>query len=752
MMLFDQVSLCLFNASSWGSNQYLQNLTKLVVQFMDNLNFVFSELLDGNQAERLCHSQYNENMISSRVSPMAAAAEFQVIIINVQASLGCFALCLKFHHLLNVRPEFLTSIICITKFWKEEPLSSVIVCPASPGYNRFMFQPPSTYCYLDERSHRKSCKYTHWQPMTNMSTTYRMSPMQGTLPYDYDQYGKNYHIIIVSPSDQSWGTTPLQPEQDLLRANTTSVQGAPEVHKAHLQAMNYYWWCHWKMVIVDKLFECRKMDQPRGGIVMNQLTELEKLQDQQQNPTNALVHNCLYGIEFPSVFGTRARHNHPIAWPRVLNFYSLFCHLGAQIPILGLYGAFLAIVQVRLLDFVQPTMILTPPNHQWQLSNHDADKPPQTSGSPGPEMTHHGIMESGYFDTAATVQDHSESDWQQLWWWTSLMESPLQTAQDDDFLPTMTELAHPNYVNFYREIPSGYCGQSQSTIPHPQASESEGFDWDSELVAAAQYYEHTMHHGFFDAPVAATGGDHFHHDSEMLQALGSSQRLGASHEMSSCLSTTCFDPPLQSYRYMPYPTPARSFQPCASPIPTDQGDVGTAPPAPIIPPAPPVPAIPPAPPAPAPNMPPAPPPPPPPPVPTSIMFGPKVMSQVQFHARECMKTEVFKQSFLMSLTTSAVLAQQCLDKTALNYLNLPRTAAEVTKWSKGSKAQAQVVIMTNTIKNLWDSIKNIIQAHVISGYELQNALTLQIQLEIMEIINNLLQYNIFLYGEINVSN
>jgi hypothetical protein len=219
-------------------------------------------------------------------------------------------------------------------------------------------------------------------------------------------------------------------------------------------------------------------------------------------------------------------------------------------------------------------MILTPPlGHQWpQLSVHDdVDKLPQTSWSPELETTHHG-----YLDTAAMMQDHSKLDWQQqLWWWTIFMEPPSQATQDDDFLHTMTELAHPNYANFYREIPSGYSRQIQPTVSHPQASKPEGFDLDSELVAAEQYYEQTMHHGFFDAaPVAATSGDHRVHNSEILQASGSLQRLGAGHEINSRLYTTCFDPPPQSYRYMPYPSPARSFQPCTSSIPADQGDMG----------------------------------------------------------------------------------------------------------------------------------------------------------------------------------
>jgi hypothetical protein len=60
--------------------------------------------------------------------------------------------------------------------------------------------------------------------------------------------------------------------------------------------------------------------------------------------------------------------------------------------------------------------------------------------------------------------------------------------------------------------------------------------------------------------------------------------------------------------------------------------------------------------------------------------------------------------------------------------------------------------MTNTVKNLRDSIKDIIRVHVVSGYELQNALILLTQAQTAVIINNLLQHNDFLYGEINVSN
>jgi hypothetical protein len=39
--------------------------------------------------------------------------------------------------------------------------------------------------------------------------------------------------------------------------------------------------------------------------------------------------------------------------------------------------------------------------------------------------------------------------------------------------------------------------------------------------------------------------------------------------------------------------------------------------------------------------------------------------------------------------------------------------------------------MTNTVKNIWDSVKNLVWVHVLLGYDLQSALTLQMQANIM---------------------
>lgn len=59
--------------------------------------------------------------------------------------------------------------------------------------------------------------------------------------------------------------------------------------------------------------------------------------------------------------------------------------------------------------------------------------------------------------------------------------------------------------------------------------------------------------------------------------------------------------------------------------------------------------------------------------------------------------------------------------------------------------------MANTVKNLWDSIKSLVRIHVVLAYKLHKVLALQTQTEIGIIIQNLLQYHNFLYGEINVS-
>ncbi|KAG1889077.1 uncharacterized protein F5891DRAFT_987459 [Suillus fuscotomentosus] len=377
-------------------------------------------------------------------------------------------------------------------------------------------------------------------------------------------------------------------------------------------------------------------------------------------------------------------------------------------------------------------------------------------------------MESAYFDTS-TAHALDNSDWQQSQWWTSLMESPpLQADQDDDF--SSMALAPPDYAHFYRET-----GQSQPT-PYSQASESGGFDWDAEIAAAELYYNQA---GFFDAP-AATSGGHFAHDPEMPQASGSSQR--ASREMNSRLSTTRFDPPPRSNRYMPYPIPARFLRPPAIPIPTDQGDMSegsshslmsTVPfstsitlpqlvtvipqaiPPPVVPQTLPLPVVPQVlpppvvpqvlPPPVAPQiLPPPAVPPVVPPAPTDIIFGPEAVTRVQLLARERMKTRIVEISFLMTSKASATLAQQSLDQTVLTYNN-----PDITEWSRGSKAQAQVAIMANTIKNLRDSIKSLVRIHVVLAYELHKVLTLQTQTEVGIIIQNLLQYHNFLYGEIN---
>ncbi|KAG2055069.1 hypothetical protein BDR06DRAFT_971154 [Suillus hirtellus] len=419
----------------------------------------------------------------------------------------------------------------------------------------------------------------------------------------------------------------------------------------------------------------------------------------------------------------------------------------------------------RLSQAAQFLAMIPPMSHQWQLShsvNEQFETPESTNYGGSPEMTlgdkdfkdnhSHGIMESTYFDTS-TAHALDNSDWQQSRWWTSLMESPLpQADQDDDFLSMA--LAPPNYTHFYRET-----GQSQPT-PYSQASESGGFDWDAEIAAAELYYNQA---GFFDAP-AATSGGHFAHDPEMPQALGSSQR--ASHEMNSRLSTTCFDPPLRSNRYMPYPIPARFLQPPAIPIFTDQGDMSegsshslmsTVPfstlitlpqlvtvipqaiPPPVVPQTLPLPVVPQVlPPPVAPQILPLPAiPPVVPPAPTDIIFGPEAVTWVQLLAWECMKTRIVEISFLMTSKASATLARQSLDQTVLTYNN------------RGSKVQAQVAIMANTVKNLRDSIKSLVRIHVVLAYELHKALTLQMQMEVGIIIQNLLQYHNFLYGEIN---
>ncbi|KAG1853018.1 hypothetical protein C8R48DRAFT_777373 [Suillus tomentosus] len=411
--------------------------------------------------------------------------------------------------------------------------------------------------------------------------------------------------------------------------------------------------------------------------------------------------------------------------------------------------------------------MIPPTSYQWQLG-HSVDEQFETSETTNrggsSEMTlidsnseeDHSIMENAYFDTSeSTTQTLDNSDWQQLRWWTSLMESPppQEADQDDDF-SSMT-LAHPNYAHFYRETE-----QSQPT-PYSQASQSGGFDWDAEIAAAESYYNQT---GFFDTPVASTSGSHLAHDSEIPQASGSSQTDG--HEMNSRLSTTRFDPPPRSNRYMPYPIPARFLRPRASPIPFDQGDMSeefsyslmsttpfptaitlpqlvtvipqalpppmapqVLPPPPVAPQVLPPPAVPPV----------------APPVPTDVIFGPEILSQAQSRARELMKTQIVQDSFLMSLSTSASLARKSLDQTVLTYNN-----PDITEWSRGVQAQAHVAIMTNTVKNLRDGIKNIVRIHVVSAYELLKALTLQTQTETGIIIQNLLQHHNFLYGDINV--
>lgn len=341
--------------------------------------------------------------------------------------------------------------------------------------------------------------------------------------------------------------------------------------------------------------------------------------------------------------------------------------------------------------------MIPPTSHQWQVS-HGVDEqfetPESTNYGGSPEMTlgdsdfkddhSHGIMESAYFDTS-TAHALNNSDWQQSWWWTSLMESPPpQADQDDDF--SSMALAPPNYAHFYRET-----RQSQPT-PYSQASESGGFDWDAEIAAAELYYNQA---GFFDAP-AATSGGHFAHDPEMPQASGSSQRAG--REMNSCLSTTRFDPPPRSNRYMPYPIPARFLRPPAIPIPTDQGDMSegsshslmsTVPfstsitlpqlvtvipqaiPPPVVPQTlllPVVPQVLPPPVAPQ-ILPPPAVPPVAPPAPTDIIFGPEAVTRVQSLAREHMKTRIVESSFLMTLRASATLARQSLNQTVLTYNN-----------------------------------------------------------------------------------
>ncbi|KAG2090112.1 uncharacterized protein F5147DRAFT_658245 [Suillus discolor] len=399
--------------------------------------------------------------------------------------------------------------------------------------------------------------------------------------------------------------------------------------------------------------------------------------------------------------------------------------------------------------------MIPPLSHQWQLG-HSVDEqfenPESTTNSGGsPEMTlgdldseeDYSITESTYFDTS-TMQALDNSDWQQLQWWTSLMESPLpqEADQDDDF--SSMALAHPNYAHFYRET-----GQSQPTS-YSQASQSGGFDWDAEIAATESYYNQT---GFVDTPVAATSGGHLAHDSEMPQASGSSQRDG--REMNSHLSTTRFDPPLRSNRYMPYSIPSRSLRPRASPI-HDQGDMNegssyslmsttpiptaitlpqlvTVIPQILLPPV--APQV-----LPPPVVPPVAP-----PAPTDIIFGPEVLSQVQSRSWELMKTQVVQDSFLMLSSTSITLARQSLDQTVSSYNH-----SDITEWSRGVAAQAHVVKMSNTVKNLRDSIKSIVWIHVISAYALLNALTLQTQTEIGIIIQNLLQHNNFLYGNINV--
>ncbi|KAG2055207.1 hypothetical protein BDR06DRAFT_971018 [Suillus hirtellus] len=415
---------------------------------------------------------------------------------------------------------------------------------------------------------------------------------------------------------------------------------------------------------------------------------------------------------------------------------------GSQYAVVFLSSGYRSSRAVQFLAMIPPT------SHQWQLS-HGVDEqfetPESTNYSGSPEMTlsdedfkddrSHGIMESAYFDTS-TAHALDNLDWQQLWWWTSLMESPLpQADQDDDF--SSMALAPPDYAHFYRET-----GQSQPT-PYSQASESGGFDWDAEIAAAELYYNQA---GCFDAP-AATSGGHFAHDPEMPQASGSSQRAGP-----------------------------RFLRPPAIPIPTDQGDMSegsshsltsTMPfstsitllqlvmvipqaiPPPVVPqtlllpivpqvlPLPVAPQI-----LPLPAVPPVAP-----PAPTDIIFGPEAVTRVQLLAWEHMKTRIVEISFLMTSKASATLAQQSLDQTVLTYNN--HKAADITKWSRGSKVQAQVAIMANTIKNLQDSIKSLIWIHVVLAYKLHKVLTLQTQMKVGIIIQNLLQYHNFLYGEIN---
>ncbi|KAG1775753.1 hypothetical protein EV702DRAFT_1198950 [Suillus placidus] len=379
----------------------------------------------------------------------------------------------------------------------------------------------------------------------------------------------------------------------------------------------------------------------------------------------------------------------------------------------------------------------TPPtSHQWPQLGDFNEQPSDLNTLP--EAHDHGPGTESDYGDHASVQDHSE--WQHQWWWTSLMDSPPQAAQDD--LPL--DLAHPDYASFYRETPPSQSEHLQPTGPHHSKPERFSHDCESELAAAESYYDQMMmYFGVFDAPVAEAGGSHLGHDSESeIQASesGSSQQVG--RVMNSRLLTTHFDPPPRSHRYMPYPTPVRFIRPHASPIPSHSGNEGEEylrspmqtipsmmtllPPVTVAPQTgttsschgstpngtttgtpdcttSPITAAPQA-----------------APLPTNVMFGLEALPQVQFQARELLKTEVFKNSFLMSTTTSATLARNSFEVTVLGY-----QCAEITEWSQSAKGQAHVLVMTNTIKNLRDCIKNLIWTHVVSGYGLQNCIDLE---------------------------